>query len=946
MPFHLITGRAHAGKSGVLARYVAEAIEAGQQPVMLLPTQADVRRARLEMAEKHTVGVSVTTFDAWLEAAWALHGDGRRFVGDLTRDVLVGRACANTPVVAAGQSASTPGFQKMVARVAARLPAAPRVAADVIAGEIGMIVAEYYRLLEGEDLVEPAQAATALARRLPPITGPVIANRFVDLSGPQESLLAALSSQTLVVLALVWEQGFAATEALDALVLRVREIADHHEHVSNPAPVDELTELEALLYSRLARDRAALMPAKRPMVELGLAAGRDAEIHLVAARVAELVEDGTPADRIAIVFRDLRNRAGRVKAALERRGIPASLDGLVPLHDTPYGKAFRALVEVVLGRAGREALYAFLSSPFSAADGSAVIEADREWRKRRVEDPAELLRAAGRFGPAAASSIQLASELGPIGVNHKTGNKWKLLADQMLAAAVTVRPSSEDRLLDSAAHRAVLDAIQGALEMSSGELSTPELLTVIEGASVSVTTGDRPGRVQITDVSRLRSRRYDAVLVGGLTAGEFSSERREPLVARYARALGGHGGTDESLSERMLFYLLATRARTKLVLVRQSTDEAGQPVRASVFWDEVVDLYRNPLEQDFDSISPCLPVIRVGTTDLAEVMPSMVPNRATERQRLAGARLKSYRRLHVATGESLADHLAQADTYSVTELESYLQCPYKWFYGRSVKPREIDTDLGARELGSFAHGLLNQFYIRFQEQTDEQRVTEHNLDAALAIFEEVADEAERQVRPRDESSLAERLDIGTARRRVAETIAADATFLPGYRPVAHELRFGFDGTPAVELAEVRLRGSIDRVDVGDAGAVVIDYKSGSSQAISWAKFEGEGCLQPPIYAIVAARMLEAPVAGGVYRPLGGNKVRGFWRADLSVPLEGGPRIEDRVDEEGAALVLESAERRLREAVDRMRDGDIAPRPLSPKACAHCGVNMFCPEVVS
>jgi hypothetical protein len=89
------------------------------------------------------------------------------------------------------------------------------------------------------------------------------------------------------------------------------------------------------------------------------------------------------------------------------------------------------------------------------------------------------------------------------------------------------------------------------------------------------------------------------------------------------------------------------------------------------------------------------------------------------------------------------------------------------------------------------------------------------------------------------------------------------------RPFAAELRFGFDDAPVtISLGAgraVRFRGSVDRVDRTDHGAlVVIDYKTGRSDAYrSLGEAEptvGGTRLQLPVYALAAQAAAGTPDA--------------------------------------------------------------------------------------
>ena len=95
------------------------------------------------------------------------------------------------------------------------------------------------------------------------------------------------------------------------------------------------------------------------------------------------------------------------------------------------------------------------------------------------------------------------------------------------------------------------------------------------------------------------------------------------------------------------------------------------------------------------------------------------------------------------------------------------------------------------------------------------------------------------------------------------------------------------GLPALDLgAGVRLRGRIDRVDVGDGGeAVVYDYKSRVVRPAD--RWIGEGHLQVALYMRAVEDLLGLRAVGGFYQPLAGSdlRARGVLDADSGVDIE-------------------------------------------------------------
>ena len=164
-------------------------------------------------------------------------------------------------------------------------------------------------------------------------------------------------------------------------------------------------------------------------------------------------------------------------------------------------------------------------------------------------------------------------------------------------------------------------------------------------------------------------------------------------------------------------------------------------------------------------------------------------------------------------------------------------------------------------------------------------------------------------------------------------------------PSALELGFGFaeeEGAqhsplPAFDLGGgVRMRGRIDRVDVGEHGeAVVYDYKARAAPPA--ARWIGDGSLQVALYMRAVEQLLDVTAAGGFYQPLSGPdlRARGLLDGDSGVELEcvrGDVREHAEVRE-----LLEEALAAARQAAAQAGRGELEARPQS---CAYRGGCMY------
>jgi hypothetical protein len=921
----LVTGRANAGKTGLLYDPLLDAVSTGESPMLALPSAADVSRAESEFASRGLLGVRVVVFDALISELWTHHGDGRRPVDPAPRAWVLEQAIE---AISDGRGATeTPGFLRLMEDIVRRMAGLHEPESAGRPERLVMrVAAEYFERISVLGLVERGEMAALLAADPPVLPGPLGVNRFTDLSPTQEQLLVGLARDNHVGVSLLWEEGFPATECLDALVERLARVGAHHHVAVTPDPDTELAWLEERLYrpSEPVRSTGA--------VRLAEAAGTDAEATLIARLVAEEIEAGVPPERIAVAFREPGSRTPRLLAAMKSSGVDVDIETTSDFSKTQFGRAFLALLDVCSGREPtRERLLSFVLTPYSGIKAEAAGRLDVELRRTRTSG---LDWARSNSGARAGSDPLLRALRACRADAGVQPEQWMRIAAGMLANAYEARGlSGVEGRTDGAAHGCLVDVVDQSAALGGAGISEAMLRTALAGATVVLRSPERDGAVQVAHIGQLRSRRFDTVVLAGMTAREFSSERPEPLAAELLRKMGLPAGAEERLSERLLFYASATRARNRLVLVRQHADERDEPVRPSVFWDEVLDLYRSP--DSMDETGCPLPVIRQGRADLAAVAPSYSVGREARRARPSDVWRPER---GVLKHQDAIDRVGKRDELAVSEIETYLACPYRWFVSHRVAPASIDAEFDAGERGSLAHVMLSTFYRRWRELTGARRVSVESLPQAIEVLESVSGHLVADLRS-PVTGIAEEISVARAREWTRSVIVDDVEFLPDMEVAEHEFAFGHQTGRQFEFGGVALRGRIDRVDAGPNGLLVTDYKS-SGAVHGAASFETQGLLQVVVYAAAASRLLDLPLLGGVYRSLSSLSVRGFYDGTA---IDLGPHASgcDAWAPEQISDLLDRTRDRVCRAAEGIRAGSIPATPGHAGACEFCLVRQAC-----
>lgn len=464
----------------------------------------------------------------------------------------------------------------------------------------------------------------------------------------------------------------------------------------------------------------------------------------------------------------------------------------------------------------------------------------------------------------------------------------------------------------------LLDELVAAL--GDEPLTHGEFREIVEAGLAGLDVGLVPptiDQVLVSQIERSRHPPIRAAFLIGFSDGVFprvASEddllgdaERALLEAQGATIRGGRA--TRLLDERMLAYIAVTRPSERLWISFPIADESGRPMSPSPYLPYV----RAALG---DSCPP-IAVVQAGSAEPdscdtpGEVAAAL--GMALRRIAVCGESpaslgdtdmrwLRLYEaarrdpRLHPALQRSLPalappeqatlDVAAITALYgrqkpmSVSRIEAFAQCPYRYFAHYELRLRERATaEPDVRVLGSLSHHVLEQFVNdliesneRLSDLSDTEladRLTRIADAAALVHAQRVGgDESEPQRLARQITR--ELPPAVQAQRRLAEG---------GLEPAAVERTFGLHGEDALPPLRLRtpkgrdvvFRGRVDRIDLHRAAsgidAYVFDYKSARSQRLSLDHVLHGVALQLVSYLLVL-RDHPAAIGGRPVRPVG------------------------------------------------------------------------------
>lgn len=443
------------------------------------------------------------------------------------------------------------------------------------------------------------------------------------------------------------------------------------------------------------------------------------------------------------------------------------------------------------------------------------------------------------------------------------------------------------------------------------------LLDLLEQQTLTLQT-EEAGRIQVLDASQLRNLSVPYLLVGGLSEASFPRSHREDcLYSEKDRGdLNEHGlslkrHANQQQEEMLLFYEVMTRFSKRLILSYPAISSTGQPLFASPYLSALIDLFEpgtlsvrqvgelNPLPRREQAMSSRdLRILAID--ELKRNRPGLFlkileePELQSTARNILGAAEMAVARFEqegftefegvmvsAASRQAIRERFPQDYEFSTTQLELYLACPFQFFaqnvLGIEVpEPPELRTNFLQR--GIHVHSILTRLYERLSvEGPGAQLYAADQIEPLfLELLEKRVSDSDAESKLQQVLQLIEKQilkDWGSLFAEQSETYGQLFEELWDCVPeiVGREIPFGkVPGEPdpsqrqfqhltlGAGSRETRIRGQIDRIDVGTVNGQkffnIIDYKTGRSVPSSTEIRSGKK-LQLALY-LIAARRLE------------------------------------------------------------------------------------------
>lgn len=850
-----------------------------------------------------------------------------------------------------------------------------------------------HNLWDEDDLPRLAAEKLGSGAPIPNEARCVLVDGFYRFPRVWRDLLAAFARRGLeVVITLPYEESRPLLFAASARTLALFRAEFSVEVVLLPAP--EPGNRPPALYT-LEREifKSAKDAGKRDKAEsitLFDAPNAYTEVEMaVRALLREHNKRGTPWNRCAIIARSPGDYADILAAVCERYGIPLAISRTQVVADNPLIRTLITLLNVFLCDWQRDDVIAFLKSSYTSADKLAADRLRLRASRRGLRE--------GREGWQRLTE-DIKDDNDPLMPVLEKMLAWHTELHAQPCRAEAFRKALERLFTDFSLADSAEPGDRAALKQAgevlaeivlTARLTGREPISFAEFCDQAIAGWRTASYIQplphdaVTLIEPLEAGARDPafVIVMGLTERVFPRQAKEDpflrddervILREVGLPLEAHG--ERADDERLLFYQAISAPSERLVLSYPRAEEESDTLR-SFYIDEVLDLFEHvPMvtrlltdvtPRPEECVTPrdrvlaaCAEIADAGECGSPHpITPLLSWLDGTERATVVEIEKTRYRpRLARLESEELRHTFAAPRRYTVSEIETYLRCPFQYLAKYGLKLRTLPEGAGAADKGRIHHAVLRR-HFRARAECEEIFSVDEMCEELLKRLQECLTERPLDARPHRvrmmERTLQDAL-CGFAKRE--ELFRKRFNLLPAY----FELRFGLEADPGEsedEPAEgiseecdpastarpllipvsnggppIEICGVIDRVDVGSDGvtALVMDYKTGKS--VPFEEIQHGKSLQMPVYLMALEQLWGLTGAIGCYDSPRESGRRRFFRQDKvdiqqfkPAPGEDG-RLVRPVGPEKWKELIQAVQETIRRFVAQIREANVLPVP--------------------
>lgn len=513
----------------------------------------------------------------------------------------------------------------------------------------------------------------------------------------------------------------------------------------------------------------------------------EAELFFVARKIKEFLDLNIPASEIAILYRENRD-AQKISAVLNQLAVPYVVESEDNILNDPEIKKINLLLEAVDHLGSGEKLAQIFHLDFlnlHPLDTYKLIEASRESRigLASLIRNQDKISALDLENPSAFTSLLERMALWHRQSKNKNFVEFFeiLITESGFLNHLLALPNYPEKINHlSAIFKEIKKMVENKRDFGIGDYVEYLKILSEHGILIKNKLPSVLGRVRLMTAHRAKGLEFKIVFVLGAVNGHWGNRREFSGFKLPIKTSIDISSIEKNEDERRLFYMAITRAKDEVFISWASHNEEGREQVPSQFIEEIdskfrEDLLGNALDQEI--------------TNHREILFNQKNNQAPT----------------LKEGELIKD-LFERRGFSVTALNNYLNCPWRYFYLNLI--RIPKTKNNYQIFGTAVHFALKNFF--------ESRKSGKDFDSTYLI-----DQFKYKI---------EQEPISEEALKILEK-KGESILKPYYENYNKEWNYNTVGEfriNGVILGEnIKLNGILDKIEIqpNPSKVIVVDYKT-------------------------------------------------------------------------------------------------------------------------
>ncbi len=648
---------------------------------------------------------------------------------------------------------------------------------------------------------------------------------------------------------------------------------------------------------------------------------KEEEVELIAKQIKYLLtEEEVQPHKICVVFNLISEYSSLVRDVFERIGIPFNLTDRIPLEQSPPVIALVNFLDIAVNDYYFKNIFRALSGRYFehsdidvanlnyVASELKIVSGLYNWKNSINNSIGKTFgdedKISDRKLKKAISDLEqienkLAAFSGKLTPSEFFNQLLVFIKESRISSSV-LESSEESREANIVGLTTFIETIEEILKLidlqNEGKqydlnFYTDQIKTACGWARFNV-KGRSDYGVLVTSVNEIRGLKFDHLFIAGLNEGVFPT-RYNPEIF-FSGAFAKKEITHQT-EERFHFYQSLTSWRKRLYLSCSLTGNEKELVESN-FLSDFCELFDHKFltKDNFKNSAYNIEDVHmnigkrflidgqidanegIGKEDLEELKRKIRISTLRTNEPQAKNKYNSY--LDTSQNKIIEQTLDafKEREYSITQLETYAKCPFKYFMQYVLGLSQISEpteEVEAIEIGSVLHKILYEFYSevrnrnikisgcskdKFKELTELIfTIGEENLSSPIFASEISFYEKERilGINGNREESILYQFLIKEREEESDDPSYFEVAFGDVYSKIKDE---ELSSKEPVQANELKFKGKIDRIDVdhNESTFSVVDYKLSLGSRPTLNDISSGISLQLPLYLFAAKKLFE------------------------------------------------------------------------------------------